>query len=198
MIILLTSCSSTKISSSWKDPAYLGKKYKHIIVVGIMEGKIKKSIRLSFEEHIVNDLKSMGYAAIGSAEAYGLKSFISKSEDEIMQTLKKDGYDAAITATLLDITKERNYVRGHLDYWPGEIYYSRFGRYYSYWHNRVYTPGYFVTNTKYVIEGNLFDIEDDKIIFTAQTESIDPSSIDNLAHRISKVLLKSMQEKRIL
>jgi hypothetical protein len=198
LTIWLSGCSSTKISSAWKDPSFQGKKYKNIIVIGIMEGKIRKSLRLSFEEHIVSDLKEMGYKAIGSAEAYGLKSFAGKTEIEIMQILKKDSYDAAITTTLLDVTKEHNYVRGHVDFWPGGIYYSRFGRYYSYWYDRVYTPGYFVTNTNYIIEGNLFDIEDDKIIFTAQTESMDPSTIDNLAHRISKSLLKSMKEKSIL
>lgn len=196
--IMFSGCSATKISSVWRDPSFQEKKYKNIIVIGIMEENRKRSLRLSFEEHLVNDLKEMGYKAISSTDAYGIKSFIGKTEDEIIQILKTGGYDAVITTTLLDISKEQNYVRGHMDYWPGGIYYSRFGRYYSYWHNRVYAPGYFIINTNYIIESNLFDIEDDKIIFSAQTESMDPSSIDNLAHRISKSILKSMHEKRVL
>lgn len=198
LIILNTGCTSTKMNSTWKDPSYQKNTFKNIIVIGLMEGKKRKSLRLSFEEHAVTDLKEAGYTAAASSDIYGLKSFEGKSEDEMIQTLKKDGYDAAITITLLDVTKEENYVRGHVDFWPGGIYYSRFGRYYSYWYNRVYTPGYYVTNTTYLIEGNMFDLNKDKIIFTSQTETIDPASIDNLAHKISRALIRSMQEKDIL
>jgi hypothetical protein len=197
-MIFASACTSTKISSSWKDPGVSKTSFKNIVVVGIMEGKRKKSLRISFEEHMVNDLKEAGIKAASSSNVYGLKSFNGMSENDIIQLLKKDGYDAVITIALLDVTKEQSYVRGQVDFWPGGIYYSRFGRYYSYWYNRVYTPGYYVTNTTYLVEANLFDIERDKLIFSSQTETIDPASIDNLAHRISRSLFRSMQEKEIL
>lgn len=200
-VIILTThtgCTSTKINTAWKDPSIESATYKNIIVVGLMEGKKRKSLRLSFEEHIAEGLRTAGLKASASSEIYGLKSFEGQSEDEIIRRLNKDSYDAALTITLLDVTKEQSYVRGHVDYWPGGIYYSRFGRYYSYWYNRVYTPGYYITNTTYLVEGNLFDIQKDRLIYTSQTESIDPASIDNLAHRISRSLIRSMQKKKVL
>jgi hypothetical protein len=195
--ITITSCTSTRIDSSWKDPQFQNTSFKKIIIAGIMEGKKRKSLQWSFESHAVNDLKMIGYTAEAASDVYGLKGLNGKNEDEILQMLKKDGYDAAITFTLLDVNKEKNYVQGHLEFWPGGFYYNRFGRYYSYWYNRIYSPGYYVTNTTYVVEGNVFNLQTDKIIFTAQTESIDPSSVDNLAHRISRSLIRSMQEKNI-
>jgi hypothetical protein len=197
-LILGSGCTSTKINHAWKDPSVQETSFKNIIVIGILEGKKKKGLRLSFESHLTEDLKEAGYKATASTDVYGLKSFEGKSEDEIIELLKKDGYDAAITIAMLDVTREQNYVRGQVDYWPGGIYFSRFGRYYSYWYNRVYTPGYYVTNTTYLVEGNLFDIQKDRLIFNAQTETMDPASIDNMAHRISRSLIKSMKEKKIL
>jgi len=197
-IMIHSGCTSAKITHAWKDPSVESASFENIIVVGLMEGKKRKSLRLSFEEHIVEDLRNAGLKASASSDIYGLKSFEGQTEDEIIRRINKDGYDAAITITLLDVTKEQSYVRGHVDYWPGGIYYSRFGRYYNYWYNRVYTPGYYITNTTFLVEGNLFDIEKDRLIYTSQTESIDPASIDNMAHRISRSLIRSMQEKKVL
>ncbi|MBU6158630.1 MAG: hypothetical protein KGP35_06315 [Bacteroidetes bacterium] len=195
--ISVASCTTTRIDSSWKDPQFQNTAFKKIIVAGIMEGKKRKSLQLSFESHAVNDLKMIGYTAKAASDVYGLRGINGKSEGEILQMLKKDGYDAAITFTLLDINKEKSYVQGHLEFWPGGFYFNRFGRYYSYWYKRIYSPGYYVTNTTYIVEGNVFELGTDKLIFTAQTESIDPSSVDNLAHRISRSLVQSMQEKNI-
>ncbi|MFN4286131.1 MAG: hypothetical protein ACK4E8_09240 [Lacibacter sp.] len=124
--------------------------------------------------------------------------FEGKNEEEVIALLRNEGYDAVITITVLDVKKEATYVRGQVDYWPGGIYYSRFGRYYFYWYDRVYTPGYYVTSTRYIVEGNLFDIKADRLVFSAQTETIDPGTLDNLGHRFSMRLLKAMQEKGVL
>jgi len=59
-------------------------------------------------------------------------------------------------------------------------------------------PGYYVTNTTYIIEGNLFDTGLDKLVYSAQTESMDPGTIDALGHRFSQTLIRSMKEKEVL
>lgn len=196
--LLFFSCTGTKLTTVWKDPKLKQAQYKKIIVVGLMDDIKNRALRERVETHMAEDLTQMGYSAQAAYQMYGPRSFTDKKEEEVINLLRKDGYDAVITVTLIDIEKESNYVQGYVDFWPGGIYYSRFGRYYYYWHNRIYQPGYYVTNTTYLIEGNLFDISLDKLVFSAQTESMDPGTVDNLGHRFSKTLIRSMREKNIL
>lgn len=197
-LLTLTACNSTRLTTVWKDPAYHPERFKNIIVVSLLEGVKNRSLREYFESHMAEDLRQMGYQATGATQKYGPRSFEGKTEEAVIALLRRDGYDAVITITVLDIEKEETYVRGQVDYWPGGIYYSRFGRYYFYWYDRVYTPGYYVTTTRYIVEGNLFDTQMDRLVFSAQTETIDPGTLDNLGHRFSIKLLKTMQEKGVL
>ena len=198
ILMLLFSCSSTKLTTVWKDPKLKQTQYKKIIVVGLMDDIKNRALRERIETHVAEDLTQMGYAAQTAFQVYGPRSFTDKKEEDIIHLLRKDGYDAVITVTLIDIEKERNYVQGYVDFWPGGIYYSRFGRYYYYWHNRIYQPGYYVTNTTFIIEGNLFDINLDKLVYSAQTESLDPGTVDNLGHRFGQTLIRSMKDKKVL
>jgi hypothetical protein len=163
-----------------------------------MEGVKNRELRVYLENHMAEDLSDMGYNARSATAVYGPKSLNEKSEKEVIDLIRTDGYDAIITVTVLDIEKEDNYVRGTIDYWPGGIYYTRFGRYYTYWYQRVYQPGYYITSTKYLVEGNLFDVKTDKLVYSAQTETIDPGTLDNLGHNFSIRLLKNMKEKGVL
>ncbi|MBM3440282.1 MAG: hypothetical protein FJX94_05415 [Bacteroidetes bacterium] len=59
-------------------------------------------------------------------------------------------------------------------------------------------PGYNVTNTRYLVEANLYDVATDKLIYSAQSETFNPSSIDNLGHNISIRILNDMKTKGVL
>lgn len=196
--LVLSGCSTTRLTTVWNDPAYKPERFKNIIVVGLLEGVRNRSLREYFENHMAEDLSQLGYKATGATQQYGPRSFEGKTEEEVTDLLRRDGYDAVITITVLDVEKEETYVRGQVDYWPRGIYYSRFGRYYYYWYDRVYTPGYYVTSTRFLVEGNLFDTALDRLVFSAQTETIDPGTLDNLGHRFSSRLLQAMREKGVL
>ncbi|HEY8894521.1 MAG TPA: hypothetical protein VIM79_06885, partial [Niastella sp.] len=65
-------------------------------------------------------------------------------------------------------------------------------------YNRVYGPGYYVTNTKYFWESNLFDVASKELIYSVQTESFDPASSESLAHEYGKLIVKDMVKHQLL
>ncbi len=197
--ITLIACTTVRLTSTWKDPQLSANPgYKNIVVLSLMEGVNNKELRTYMEKHMAEDLVKMGYNAKAATDVYGPRSFSNKTEDEVIELMRKEGFEAVISLAVLDVTKEETYVKGRAELWPGGIYYSRFGRYYYYWYNRVYTPGYYVTSTRYMLEANVFDTKTDRLIFNAQSESIDPATLDQLGHRFSIHILKTMQEKGIL
>ena len=199
VLLVLVSCSTnTKLTSSWKDDKAPKKRYNKIMVLGIIREK-DRSLRQELETNFVDNLKSMGYNAVSAMAEYGPKSFERVEEEQVADRLKKSGYDAVITVSLLDKQKEQSYTPATVSYEPyTQLYYGRFGRYYTTIYDRVYTPGYYNTDTKYFLESNLYDISNGDLVYSGQTKSFDPTSSEALASDNSKRILKDMKEKKIL
>jgi hypothetical protein len=195
--VLMVSCSSTYITSSWKAPkGYSATKEDKIMVLGILPDK-DRSMREAVESEMVKALQEQGYQATSAFEAYGPKSFQGMNEQQVMADLKDKGVQAVMTVALLDKEKEQQYTPGRVDYQP-RLGYNPFWRRYVYYYDRVYTPGYYTNSTNYFAEGNLYDVGSNRLIYSVQSKTFDPSSMVNLAKDYSKVVVKDMIQKNII
>jgi hypothetical protein len=150
------------------------------------------------ENHFVGDLQEKGYNAVSSLREYGPKAFDGMDEAAAISKLKSSGVDAVITIVLLDKKKERYYVPGRLYYSPYGYYYNRFWGYRGTLYQRIYEPGYYVTDTEYFWESNLYDMKTQQLIYSVQTKSFDPASSESLAHEYGKMIIQNMAEKQVL
>jgi hypothetical protein len=173
------------------------KQYNKILVIALNE-EAGLSAREKMENHLVGDLKNLGYKAASSLKEYGPKAFRNMKEEEVINKLQNSGIDAVITIVLLDKSKERYYVPGHIYYSPYVIYYRHFWGYYTTMYDRIYTPGYYVTDTRYFWESNLYDMASKELIYSVQTESFDPATSEALAHEYGQLIVKDMVKKRVL
>lgn len=195
---LMAGCGpSTQITSSWKAENMNPQNYKKIIVLGLVN-EADRTLRESMEQHLVNDLKNLGYDAIGSTDEYNPKAFENVTEEQAISKLKSSGVDAVLTIVLLDKEKEKYYRPGRIYYSPYIIYHDRFWRYSTIMYHRVYTPGYYETNTKYFWESNLYDLASNQLVYSAQSQSFDPLSSEAMGHEYGQVILKDMVSKNIL
>src|SRR5579863_3999174 len=110
-VILLTSCNSTHIISSWKAEGANADKYDKILVIG-MAGSRDTELRSEIESSMVKRLQERGLIAMASWNQYGQKTFDKMSEEEAAAMVKKDGFEAVMEIALLDKDKEKNYVPG--------------------------------------------------------------------------------------
>ena len=196
-LFMLASCTSSRITSSWKSPDMQQKKYKKILVLGLLK-ETDRSLRQKMEEHIIGDLKTLGYDAVCSCIEYDPKAFNNMKEEEAIQKLDAGGIDAVLTVVLLDKTKERYYVPGRVSYTPYTIYNRHWWGYYSTMYGRIYEPGYYETSTKYFWESNFYDLETKQLLYSVQTESFDPASTQSLAHEYGKLIVSSIVKDQIL
>lgn len=197
VVMILISCNSSRITSSWKSPEAQQKKFKKILVLGLLTEK-DRALKEKMEEHIVGDLKILGYDAVCSCEEYSPKTFENMNEAQALQKLSGSGIEAVLTVVLLDKTRERYYVPGRVYYTPYNTYYRRWWGYYSTMYDRIYEPGYYTENTKYFWESNLYDPNSKELLYSAQTESFDPSSAGSLAHEYGQLIVKDMVKNSVL
>jgi len=198
LLPFLFSCSSTvRITNSWKSANITSKSYNKILVVGLLPER-ERSVRQSMENHLVSDLRDRGYNAVSAFQELGPKEFEDMSEQEMLGKLKDYGVDAVISIVLLDKQRERYYVPSRVYYSPYIIYQRHFWGYYSTIYRRIYTPGYYVNNTKYFWESNFYDMDSRDLLYSAQTESFDPASAESLSHDYGKMIVDDMAKKGIL
>ena len=166
------------------------------MVLGLIR-QADRTLREKMEEHLVGDLRDLGYNAISAMSVFGPKAFRRMSEDSVINNIKDVGADAVITIVLLDKSKERRYVPAQMRYY-NRGYDNRFWGYYTIMYDRIYSPGYYVTDTRYFWESNFYDMASRQLLYSVQTQSFSPSSSEELGHEYGKMIVKDMVKKRVL
>lgn len=198
LAFFIVNCStSARITSTWKAPEATAKKFNKIMVLGIIR-EADRSIKEQMEDHLVGDLKELGYNAFSAYDVYGPKAFDGMTEQQANQKLAADGIDGVISVVLLDKQKERHYIPGRVVYSPYIVYHNHFWGYYHSIYTRIGDPGYYEITTKYFWESNLYDLTTNQLVFSVQTQSFDPESRENLAHEYGKKIVQAMVNANVL
>ena len=196
-ISLFAACSTTKVTSSWKSPDVTSGNFsmRKIMVAALLPEKNRDSQK-SMEKQLVDELKSKGVDAISVYEQFGPK-YLPQDEHKAIAKLQESGVDGFLTIVLLDKNKEESYNPGYSQIQPVGLYRNWYG-YYRTVYGRVYTPGYYSTQTKYYWESNLYNLPGEKLIYSAQSESFDPSSVNQLANDYSGKLINDMMKQGLV
>jgi hypothetical protein len=198
LFIIAAGCTSTsKITSTWKAKNVEPKNYNKILVLGLMN-VADRTIREKMEEHLAEDLNTLGYNAICACEVFDPKAFNNMTEEAAINKLKNQGIDAVLTVVLLDKQKESKYVPGNIYYSPYGYYYNRFWGYRSTLYRRIYEPGYYVSDTKYFWESNLYDMASQQLVYSVQTQSFSPDNANILGHEYAKLIVKDIVKHKVL
>ena|SRR5450432_193388 len=196
-ISFLAACSSTKVTSSWKSPDVTSGNLsmKKIMVAALLPDK-NRELQKSMERQLVDELKSKGIDAVSAYEVYGPK-YLPGDEHKAINKLQESGIDGFLTVVLLNKSKEKSYNPGYSQIVPVGYYRSWFG-YYRTVYGQVYTPGYYTTQNKYYWESNLYNLPGEKLIYSAQSQSFDPSSVDKLANDYGVKLVNDMTRQGLV
>jgi hypothetical protein len=182
-ILFLVSCNSTKIVSSWREPdkhVHMNELNK-VLVIALIENETN---RYKAEHQIVKYLNGKGFVS----HDYLDDNFNRKSETEIIDQIKKDGFDGIVIMRLVDVDKEKLYIPSETKQYPED--YQNFGGFYQTQHYRYQTSGYYITTKTYILETVVFSLKDNKIIWTGITETFEPDGIKRMTNEISKVVYK--------
>ncbi len=197
LMFISAACNTSKITNTWKSENLTDYNFKKILVLGLIR-ESDRSIQHNMENHLVEDLLQRGYKAQSALSEYGPKAFDKMDEEAAVAKIKNTGVDAVITIVLLDKKKERKYIPGNIFFSPYGYYYNNFWGYRSALYNRIYEPGYYVTDTKYFWESNLYDMSNQKLVYSIQTESFDPSSTEKMGHEYGQIIVKDLIRNNIL
>ncbi|RYZ26664.1 MAG: hypothetical protein EOO10_14945 [Chitinophagaceae bacterium] len=197
-LIAFTSCTATKLTSSWTAPQAGARDYKRIMVVGIMEDK-DSALRRKIERHLANDLHAIGYNAFSYREMFREDELRNMRYDSVRKRLSEKGIDGVITFGLMASEKESVYVidRGsnNTDALPLGSFWERPRMPVKQEQGK---PGYYLTTTTYYWESNFYDVSTIDLLYNSRSTAFEVTSIESLAHKYGKMIVKDLQKKYVL
>jgi hypothetical protein len=197
ILALIVSCQPTKITQSWTAKDAMPKKYKKVLVLGVLTDN-DNELQTKMEDHLAGDLKEMGYNAIAANKLFPPGTFVKGDTAKAKTAIEGKGFDAIMTIVLLDKKKETYYVPGKITDYTMYNKYGRFNRYYNTVTERIYTPGYYSTETKYIWENNFYDLDSKELVYSARSRSFDYTSKNTLAHTYGQLMAESLVKRNIL
>lgn len=191
-LVVFFSCGPVqKVTYSWKNPAFAStQSFRKIFVAAMVKNP---HVRTHLEDEMKMTASARGFGAEKSMD-YFPPNFTDQqpiARETMMEKIKALGCDLIFTIVLVDKESEARYVPGDMGlYGPFAGYGLRFRGYYSYWYPFMYDPGYYVTDKTYVMEGNLFDVASESLIWSIQTQSLNPPSVEKFSKNLIDMMLK--------
>ncbi|QEH43002.1 hypothetical protein [Chitinophaga sp. XS-30] len=184
---ILTGCYSTNITGYWSAVDQPEKKYKKILVLGLMKDSL---MRQRMELHIAGDLHELGYVAVTASDEFDALAFTRTEDRDALLQFSEKGIDAVLTIVLLDQRTEGFFL-------PGSMYHL-LTSYYSSLYYGLYAPDWYREGVKYAWETSFYDIASGSRLYAVQTTTFDPQSIEKLSHEYGKVVVKCMQQHKVI
>ena len=199
-VLLTFSCGpAQRVTSSWKKPDYQsGKRYSKVFIAALTNNQ---RVRMNLEDEMAAAARKQGLSVVKSQDIFPPTFTKEKGPDKdaMLGRIRELGCDLIFTTTLLEKKSEARYVPGTpYPYMPYRGYGMGFRGYYNYWWPFMYDPGYYTTEKTYSMEGNLFDVQTEEMIWSVQTESYNPSSIEQFSRGLTEVMLeRAMKDLRM-
>jgi hypothetical protein len=195
LTLIMSGCGPThKITGSWAAPdAKSFGPYKKAFIIVLTQNK---NNNYYIEQQMAKTLKSRGIDAVKSNDIFPPKFSVTQdmTKEQLAEAIKKTGCDAVLTLSVLDVKSVESYHPG-TSYYPVSYGYGGYYGYYNYYYPQVYSPGYYSVDKTYYLETNLYDMASDKLVWSVQSESSNPTNLSDAFKSYSYMLIKHLQSE---
>jgi hypothetical protein len=179
---LVAGCATTDMSSTWTDPAAKGAALSKIAVVCMANDP---GLRRTAEDTAASQMT--GAQAVPSYQLLGDTDL--KDRDAVKAKLRAAGVSGVLVMRLAGVSERVTPMDGP---------YATFDGYYDYAGGAVYAPGYLQTDTVVHVVSNLYDLNQNKLIWSGTSQTFDPASAKQFMADVSKAVAKSLEKDRLI
>ena len=193
--IIFISCGpTTKIIGEWSEDEYKTGSINKLLILGIVDQK-KPLLKRKFEDGLVDAFNGSGIDAVASMDYMPY--------DEIIDSTTFEKYfsdlelDAVLVSRLVGVDKERRVTAGYAYTIPYSSYYGFYGHYYAAV-QYANSSSYLSKNVVVVLETNLYETKDKKLIWSGISETIDPDKASDVIKSLGAVLADKLSSEGFL
>ncbi|MDB5814078.1 MAG: hypothetical protein JWN23_1195 [Rhodocyclales bacterium] len=191
--LLLAACSSTRLSSDWHEQADDGHSPQKLAVIAVVKDD---AVSRLVEDEAAHRLP----ASVHAVAAHQLGFTPGADIQTLREKLQNAGFDAAVITRLVVVDEQEIYlppqtyfVVDFVDNRPVfSPYYRDFWRFYLYANSVAVTPAYRTKESRYIIETILYRLPEGRPVWSAVTETLNPTSTLVLINEVVRLVQKQM------
>jgi hypothetical protein len=187
--LTLAACASTELVNQWSNPAYTSPSFKKVMVVGVTK---QASIRRSFEDEFVAQLKAAGVNAIPSYLYIPLDGPVG--EAVLKQALKETGADALMITRLVRVQKKTEIAPG---YYPPDPAMAVHPLYTTAW-NDYYEPPIVYQSEVYTSETSLYDAVKNRVVWSGTAQTTAQGNINQEIKNYAEIVISALKDKKLI
>ena len=191
--LLFSSCSTTKITETWKDDGYQGAPFSDLFVIGVAK---KETTRRSFENMFVEKLKAAGVQAVASSSVMESNQKIEK--EAILAAIEKLDIDAVLITRLVSLKEKEIRSPSTSEQGRPDDYQGRYYTDYSTAYGAPHQPAEYTTSIRVGLETKLYDVETEKLIWAATSKTANPKSKIKLFDAVIEALVRDLKRNKLL
>jgi len=193
VVLSFTACAQkAQIAQSWVDPAQKGYAANDILVLGVSKDEVVLKL---WENVFVDQLTKLGVRTMASHKVIG---HVPEPDRKIVEAaIKKTGASSVLITHMVSSKSDTYTPRGTVHFQPSGLYGGMYG-YYGYAHQAVYSSPMDVTRTVVRLESNLYDAATAKLIWTAQSEALNPKLLRTDFERVARLLIADMEKNGVV
>jgi hypothetical protein len=188
IVVSLVGCVSARVVEHWKDPSFAGPAFHKVLVVSVQRDQGRRRL---WEDAMV---AALAKHAVQAESSYQIFPDESPSPEKLTAMAARDAFDGVIATHFVRAGQRIS------AYGPGGWGWGWGGCCRPWGWRGAYGPGYVESDevTDYQTDVYTIDATGGKLVWTAVTRSIDPTSAKSVTEGISGALVPQLTKEGIL
>ncbi|MBE9559231.1 MAG: hypothetical protein IMF15_00515 [Proteobacteria bacterium] len=179
--VFIVSCANTKVTENWTHVEH-SEPYKHPMIIGISDSQQTRQI---YEKHFVSELKKINITATASYTLINSKQKMNR--ETVLKAVQGTDIDSVIVTYLVSSETEVKHHESPLSQgYSGDIEGSRLSA------TLVATRGRTSSAEIITLKNDLYDVQTKTLIWTTQTRTVAPESIDEAITDVVDLIISQM------
>ena len=184
--LIVSACAATNFDMTWRDPAFRGRPFAKLLVVGGTDDAANRRI---YEDALVGALTRRGVDAVASHTLIPRESDVRR--DKIVEAVKASGADGMIATRLIGVETRTTQVPGQATGQEGTDVF----RYYSLLESQtIVRADYRVAR----LDSTVFDARTEKMVWWGRSSAFPTEDITTLSRELSESLAKALKSAALL
>ena len=178
---LTMGCATTEMTNTWTDPSAKGAAMSRIAVIAMTKDPgLRRMAEDSAAAQLAGAQATPSYQVLGDTDL--------KDKQAVKAKLKAAQFNGVLVMRLAGVSEQVRAVGP----------YDTFDDYWDYGVGAAYAPGYLETDTVVHVVSNLYDLDQNKLVWSGTSKTFDPASAQQFMGDVSQAVAKSLQKDRII
>ncbi len=182
--VVLSACSSTKLTDSWQAPTLHRNDMGNVLVVAVTPNMTN---RILFERGFVEALKGRGVNATASVDVIGTSA---PSRDSVTAYLKKSDMRHVVITRYAGAEVQKYVVPEQVRTYYTGPYFGTYGAYWDSYNTVTLTRDAYVdTRSTVMLNTSIFDVKTEELVWVGRSKTFEVGSIAYEANDLANAMI---------